>query len=154
MKKIVGLYGRDNVGKSRTLYLFAKLLISNGAKFLRSEDVDIDFFNDNPTKKKGPACDFRAVFTLNGKNIGITTWGDNIYELEVNIQFLENGIECDFVFAATRTSKATPKALGEFADKHHAKMVWIRQKYLDDFSAEMQESGNRERAFVLFQEIE
>ncbi|MGE4455274.1 MAG: hypothetical protein AB7D92_12175 [Sphaerochaeta sp.] len=131
MEKVIGLYGKGDSGKSRTLYLLAKLLIENGALLLRSTE-NIDFFNDNPLRASGTTCDFRAVFTLNDKIIGITSKGDNDKEMESNLQFLKEGAECDIVFSATLSRGVTTNALFSYAEDHSAVLIWVAKSYYAD----------------------
>lgn len=131
MEKVIGLYGKGGIGKSHTLYLLAKQLIKNGAVLLRPT-ANIDLFNDNPTKGSGSPCDFRAVFALNDKTIGITSWGDNREEMERNLQFLKEGNECDIVISATRSWGATADALFSFAEAHSAVLIWVAKSYYAD----------------------
>ncbi|MBI9094190.1 MAG: hypothetical protein JEY71_04840 [Sphaerochaeta sp.] len=151
IKRIIGLYGSKDKGKSRTLYLLGKLLIEKGAVILRSEGISEDFFNDDPIKENGTACDFKALFTLNGKTIGITTQGDNEDELNLNINFLSS--TWDIVFSATRTSGKTKDVLIKFAKDNHAELLWVKKLYLNDSSLEVREIGNEKQAAELFLEI-
>jgi len=155
MKKVIGLNGKSNCGKSRTLYLLGKSLIERGYEITRSEDsLSKYFFSDSPQKQQGPGCDFRAIFSLGNKTVGVTSWGDNKEEMKKNLDFIEDGIECDFVVSASRTSGETKKQLQDIRDGYDAEWFWIKQKYVDHSDYESREQRNQKMVEKLLALIE
>lgn len=144
MKQVIGFYGKGSCGKSRTLYLLAKLLISNGATLSRSQKT-LDFFSDALAKPKGPECDFRAVFKYGDQSIGITSWGDNEKEIQRNLKFLNEGDECDIVISASRSRGATTDSLFSLAEEKSAELIWAAKSYYADNNTHKPESPQFEK---------
>ncbi|MBI9095575.1 MAG: hypothetical protein JEY71_11895 [Sphaerochaeta sp.] len=163
MKKVVGLNGRSNCGKSRTLYLLGKCLIEKGYSINRGysiknkkEMLTKDFFSDNPRKNDGESCDFRAVFSFENQTVGIATQGDHPSEIRESIKFFKNDPVCDFVFSASRPNKEMKKLLEKFQEliDNKENLEWEMQQPVDQVNKELMDSRNSQMIQKLFGMIE
>ena len=100
-KVIIGLWGPGGKGKSTTLNLLIELL--------------------GGTRRKG---DQRVRLTHREKKIAITTYGDDKWQLQRNIDFF-NEESCDIYVTATRTSGGSVVELEKFEKKIGAETIWI-----------------------------
>ena len=137
--KVIALWGRESVGKSTTLKRFLLRLLSrynlsatnleDNSFFTRDVlEREIANENENLLSKNCKVRDYIVKIEIDGVKYGITTHGDNEW-------FLRNGFDalkdCDVVFCATRTKRATV----EFVKKHSEKLIWVAKTYV---------SGDRE----------
>lgn len=112
MKKIIGLYGRAQCGKTSTLNLLIDLLevATTGCSM--------------PAPHTGER---RVAFDYNGYKVGVGTPGDNAACVRENCDFFDKEM-CDVVFSATRTKGESCHELNAFASKHNVKTDWIKKK--------------------------
>ena len=105
MKKIIGLYGCSNSGKTTTLNLLIELLGREGQE-------------DNPV----------SIDDSRGKTIVITPGGDNKDVIKNNIEAFEKA-EGDILVTATRTTGQTTGYLSNYAKENSVKITWIKKNY-------------------------
>jgi hypothetical protein len=121
MNTIIALRGRGNSGKSTTIRLLYDLLLQNGYQIIRS--------NFNVT-----GGDFIAVFSKNGKLIGVTSSGDSYDLVHDRLEELVND-NCNICICACRTFDRVPPgtnaAIIEFANY----LNQFVEKTLDDNGA-------------------
>ena len=106
-KVIIALYGPGNKGKSKTINLLIKLLGGSESDKER-----------------------RVPLTYGDKKIAITTYGDNDFHLNENIDFFKEE-SCDILVTATRTKGGSVKTLEAFEKEIGRKAIWITKSYLD-----------------------
>ncbi len=111
MIKIIGLYGRANVGKTSTLNLLIDLL-----------KVQTTGCAMAPPQ----ALERKMIFTYKGFIIGIGTAGDTYEEVAANCDFFDAN-NCDIVFSATRTRGGSCRELNKLAHKHSLSTIWIKK---------------------------
>ena len=107
-KYIIALSGRGSIGKTRTLRMVIDML--NGVE-LTYEKHDI-----------------RTTCHYHGKTICVTTPGDNKWEINKNIDYI-NAHPCDVAIMATRTRGATVSTITNYAEQIDAPIIWIRKTY-------------------------
>lgn len=107
MKKIIGLYGRANSGKTTTLNLLIELLGDLGQ-------------GDNPV----------TIDDYRGKKIVITPGGDETDVIKENIKSFKKA-EGDILVTATRTSRQTTICLSNYARKNLVEIIWIKKNYAE-----------------------
>jgi hypothetical protein len=115
MKKVIGLSGRSEVGKTETLNLLIDLL-----------EVKTTGCSMPTPQQKGK--DRRMTFSYKGQIISICTAGDNKNELEKNLIYF-NDNKSDIAISATRTRQATHYALNNLAESNGITVNWIRKIY-------------------------
>lgn len=101
MKKIIGLQGRAQCGKTSTLNLLIDLLEVE----TKGCAMPVPYIGDR-----------KKVFVINGLTVGVATPGDTEQIVEENCDFFTAN-NCDVVFLATRTKGGTHHALDRFAAK-------------------------------------
>lgn len=94
MNTIIALRGRGNSGKSTTIRLLYDLLLQNGYQIISS--------NLNTV-----GGDFVAVFSKNGKTIGVTSSGDTYDLVHDRLDELVNS-NCNICLCACRTFDRVP----------------------------------------------
>ena len=110
MKKIFGLWGTENRGKTTTLNILVDLLSHV------SDTYDIH-----------KTYDTKSCFLINGIKIGVCTPGDNQIEIKENIKFFTEN-ECEIIVTATRTKGGSVDELALFKNEHNAELIWIEKK--------------------------
>ncbi len=111
-KKILGLYGAADKGKTRTLRMLIDLLNS------RSISYSIDDTNE--------VCVYR------GHTIVVTTRGDNADLIERNVEFMRKH-PWDIAITATRTRGGSCDTILAYAKEIDAVMVWKKKCYGEPF---------------------
>lgn len=94
MNTIIALRGRGNSGKSTTIRLLYDLLLQNGYQIISSN------FN-------AASGDFIAVFSKNGKTVGVTSSGDTYNLVHDRLNELINS-NCNICLCACRTYDRVP----------------------------------------------
>ena len=107
MKKIIGLYGRQNSGKTTTLNLLIELLEREGQE-------------DNPV----------TIDDYRGKTIGTTPGGDDEDVIKNNLEAFGKA-EGDILVTATRTKGQTASYLSNYFPKNSVKITWIKKNYAE-----------------------
>lgn len=110
MKKIFGLWGAANRGKTTTLNILVDLLSQV------SDSYSVQRFYES-----------RAWFLINGIKIGVCTPGDNQTEIKENIKFFTKN-ECEIIVTATRTKGGSVDEVEFFKNEHNAELVWIEKE--------------------------
>lgn len=140
MKKIIGLYGRANCGKSSTLKKLIQIFeeCPNAHKEEKFEE-----FNG----------DFRITFTFKDKCVCVATGGDDKSIIEENCNYFKNN-KFDIAISATRAAGGTCDSLNDFATEHNGKMIW-HKKYIESFDyKKYQDEINELEAKELFEYID
>jgi hypothetical protein len=94
MKRIISLRGRGNSGKSTTIRLLYDLLLQNDY-LLNSSNFNVE------------GGDFIAIFSKNGKLIGVTSSGDTYDLVHDCLEELGNA-NCNIIVCACRTYDRVP----------------------------------------------
>lgn len=105
--KIIVLYGRGNLGKTRTLRMV------------------IDRLNNAPISYA--TCDIQTICRHNDQIIAIATKGDNAAELRSNISYFKSR-PCDIVITAARSRGGTHDVIKSYAQETGAEVVWIYKR--------------------------
>lgn len=135
--KIIALKGRGNCGKSETLGIHLRGMLT-GVTFPKGEWW----------KHK----DKRECVTYGGKVIDICPPGDTKEIVEANIAFIEKH-PCDVAFTATRSRGRGCWALGDYAKKVDAELKWVWKEYNDELGDDGQTEENRMLAEKLLKMI-
>lgn len=103
MKKLILLVGEQNTGKTITLKMLVAMLLpySKICKSPRTQRTVDSLWKEIDTEmnsQKTNNRNFRIVFDLFGKRIGIHTIGDSISEVKATIEFFKNN-PCDIIIA-------------------------------------------------------
>lgn len=105
--KIIVLYGRGNLGKTRTL----RMVIDK----LNHESISY------------ATCDIQTICHHNAQTIAIATKGDNAAELRANISYFKSR-PCDIVITAARSRGGTHDVIKSYAQETGAEVVWIYKR--------------------------
>ena len=105
--KIIVLYGRGNLGKTRTLRMV------------------IDKLNGEPISNA--KYDTQAICHYNDLTIAVATKGDNATELRSNISYFKSR-PYDIVITAARSRGGTHDVIKAYAQETGAEVVWIYKR--------------------------
>lgn len=105
--KIIVLYGRGNLGKTRTLRIV------------------IDKLNGEPISNA--KYDTQAICHYNDLTIAVATKGDNAAELRANVSFFKSR-PCDIAITAARSRGGTHDVIKSYAQETGAEVVWIYKR--------------------------
>lgn len=114
---IYALYGKDSIGKTT--------VIKNVCEKLKADYKYINFdlgYED--------VC---YIFEINGKKVGITSYGDNADVLEKPFAIFEKE-NCDVILTASRiryTETGSALFIKNFAKKYSIKPHWLKKDYID-----------------------
>lgn len=107
MKKIIGLYGRENSGKTTTLNLLIELLGREGQE-------------DNPV----------SIDDYRGKTIVITPGGDDEEVIRKNLEAFKKA-GGDILVIASRTQGQTTIPLSDYIGGNSEDITWIKKNYAE-----------------------
>ena len=125
MKKIIGLYGLPNTGKTTTLKHLTGL------------------FGENANGEKPVTID-----DYRGKKIVIAPGGDTAGVVEANVETFKEE-KADILVSATRTKGGSQDALKDHAKKIGTDVIWIGKNYSDSLHEFINEVEVKElRAFI------
>ncbi len=141
VNRVYALFGTSSSGKTSTLSCcLIDLLRSKAESVILDEHVG--------------GTDCRAVFTINGLKIGVSTQGDHVSQVKKHLDAIES--KCDIIFCAARTKGAT---CSHVTERYQDKLTWIQnigifnnQKYAHDNKSFI-ENRNMVIAKMLFQTI-
>ena len=136
MEKIIALYGSANQGKTSTLNYLIDIL---KVRTLHCEMPD--FVSEER----------REFFNYHGKIIGITTPGDNQWEVKQNCSFFDKN-RCDIVITATRSKGVTCNFLVGYAKKHKLEVTWIKKIICEEST--LMQAANLIQAYKILNLIE
>lgn len=105
--KIIVLYGRGNLGKTRTL----RMVIDK----LNHESISY------------ATCDIQTICHHNAQTIAIATKGDNADELRANVSYFKSH-PCDIAITAARSRGGTHDVIKAYAQETGAEVVWIYKR--------------------------
>lgn len=105
--KIIVLYGRGNLGKTRTL----RMVIDK----LNHESISY------------ATCDIQTICHHNAQTIAIATKGDNAAELRANVSYFKSH-PCDIAITAARSRGGTHDVIKAYAQETGAEVVWIYKR--------------------------
>lgn len=105
--KIIVLYGRGNLGKTRTLRMVIDKL--NGESISNAK------------------YDTQTICHYNDKTIAVATKGDNAAELCANVSYF-NSHPCDIAITAARSRGGTHDVIKSYAQETGAEVVWIYKR--------------------------
>ena len=111
MKRIIGLYGKANSGKSSTLNLLIDHFID-----LRDDVKPTSYGNKDRVEK----------FEYNDKTIGIATGGDSGEIVRENFEIIK---DCEILVMATRCSGKSSGELYNIALSSGVKIEWLKHSY-------------------------
>jgi hypothetical protein len=117
MKKVIGLYGRAEIGKTMTLNYLIDLL-------------EVSMTGCTMPAPQPSTNNRRMAFKINDIIVGVGTWGDNEYEVTQNCIFFKNN-NCDIAFSATRTRGGSCDALKKYAEEDESTIKWIKKNIVD-----------------------
>ncbi len=113
--RVIALYGRGNIGKTRCLGHLINLI------YRETEGCNCLF----------EGKDKRITLDFLGKRISICTWGDNGYEEQLNLDWIRKD-KPDIAILATRTKGETVKMVERFCENNHYQLKWV-EKYVASF---------------------
>lgn len=115
MKKAVGLYEKNDTGKTQTLNLLIDLLT-----------VETSHCEMPQPQKIG--VNRKQYFSYKGFIVGVCTAGDNQSELISNCEFFKK-YNCDFVFSATRKRSDSLSVIyyTDFTTKNGFDLEWVEK---------------------------
>lgn len=113
--KIIALKGRGECGKSETLGIHLRALLTG---------------KEYPREERNSRKDVRECVSYKGKVVDICPSGDNADIVEKNIAFIKEN-PCEVVFAATRTRGESLDILLGFANEVGAELI-VEWKHYDD----------------------
>lgn len=130
--KIISLYGRENIGKTTTL----KKLLVKILRSLPSNDAVLDTSLKGTTINEriadvfardanGSITDCYAVVEINGRKVGLTTYGDNESSM---VEHFNKFVDCDLCFCASRTRGSSCNFV--YAKAEADNVYWYRQTYV------------------------
>lgn len=105
--KIIVLYGRGNLGKTRTLRMV------------------IDKLNGEPISNA--KYDTQAICHYNDLTIAVATKGDNAAELRANVSYFKSH-PCNIAITAARSRGGTHDVIKAYAQETGAVVVWIYKR--------------------------
>lgn len=105
--KIIVLYGRGNLGKTRTL----RMVIDR----LNHESISY------------ATCDIQTICRHNDQTIAVATKGDNVAELRSNVSYFKSH-PCDIAITAARSRGGTHDVINSFAQETGTEVVWIYKR--------------------------
>lgn len=105
--KIIVLYGRGNLGKTRTL----RMVIDK----LNHESISY------------ATCDIQTICHHNAQTIAVATKGDNTAELRANVSYFKSH-PCDIAITAARSRGGTHDVIKAYAQETGAEVVWIYKR--------------------------
>lgn len=105
--KIIVLYGRGNLGKTRTL----RMVIDK----LNHESISY------------ATCDIQTICHHNAQTIAIATKGDNAAELRANVSYFKSH-PCDIAITAAHSRGGTHDVIKAYAQETGAEVVWIYKR--------------------------
>ena len=105
--KIIVLYGRGNLGKTRTL----RMVIDK----LNHESISY------------ATCDIQTICHHNAQTIAVATKGDNTAELRANVSYFKSP-PCDIAITAARSRGGTHDVIKAYAQETGAEVVWIYKR--------------------------
>lgn len=105
--KIIVLYGRGYLGKTRTLRMV------------------VDRLNHEPISYA--TCDIQTICRHYDQTIAVATKGDNAAELRANVSFFKFH-PCDIAITAARSRGGTHDVIKSYAQETGAEVVWIYKR--------------------------
>lgn len=113
--RVIALFGRGNIGKTRCLGHLINLIhsVGKGCNYLFEGQ------------------DARVTLDYKGHRITICTWGDNEYEEQLNIEKILND-QPEIAIVATRTKGETVRMVERFCTKMNYPLKWV-EKYVTSF---------------------
>jgi len=136
MRKIFGLYGAANVGKSQTIKEVYNLLSSE--------------YKTAKIKHQILESDIIVVLTIDGITIGIESQGDPNSRLAESLSLFVK-MECNIIICATRTRGQTVDAVNKLVKNHEYEVLWLKQDVKSDGS---EYESNKAMARRIVDEIE
>lgn len=107
LPQIIVLYGRGNLGKTRTLRMVIDILNGEPISYTTSDALTICHYND--------------------KTIAVATKGDNAAELRSNVSYFKSH-PCDIAITAARSRGGTHDVIKAYAQETGAEVVWIYKR--------------------------
>ncbi len=120
MKKLIGLWGTANVGKSETIRIVYRKLTEMFPEYIFHEKFKVIIPD---------AGDIRLVIIINGKIIGIESQGDPNSSLLTSLPLFAD-LNCDIILCATRTRGATVDQVVKLNASYEIK--WIEKHGCED----------------------
>lgn len=117
MKKLIGLYGTSNVGKSQTIKLVYKKLHEKFQGIIFHEDFE------QITHENG---DISVIVIINGKIIGIESQGDPNSRIFFSLPIFAK-LKCDIILCATRTRGGTVIEVEKLNNEYE--IIWIKKNW-------------------------
>lgn len=132
---IIALKGAAGRGKTTTIRLLYKMLEAN------NYEIEATSYRE----EKG---DFRAVFKINGKLIGIVSSGDSREIVDSNLKYLIEKQNCTYCICACRISGGTIEAI----EKYTQYTIEYISKSVKD-GTEQRLNANQQDAHILFNRL-
>jgi hypothetical protein len=134
-KKVIGLRGKGNVGKSQTIRKAYDLLKSQHKTMIEEHQI--------------LGADIRVVLTINGVKIGIESQGDPHSRLEKSLVLFVNE-KCAVIVCAARTRGQTVAAVENLQPDYE--VLWFGQEV--KHSGPQQQDSNNAMARRIVDEME
>lgn len=109
MKKIIVLFGRGEIGKTRTLRMV------------------VDKLEEKPLSYS--IADIRTVIQSQEKKVVVTTWGDNEGEILENIAYMRKNEPFDVAITAARTYGKTHAPIEAYAKEIGCDILWFKKTF-------------------------
>lgn len=107
LHKIIVLYGRGNLGKTRTLRMVIDILNHESISYA--------------------TCDIQTICHHNAQTIAVATKGDNTAELRANVSYFKSH-PCDIAITAARSRGGTHDVIKAYAQETGVEVVWIYKR--------------------------
>lgn len=120
MKKIIGLYGTSNLGKSQTIKSIYEKLHENFLHIAFHKGFE-QIIHENG--------DISIIIIINGKVIGIESQGDPNSRMFFSLPIFAK-LQCDIILCATRTRGGTVVEVKKLNKEYE--IIWIKKNKADD----------------------
>lgn len=123
MKTILAIWHSGDKGKTETLREFANLLLATYPLCIPIFPIPLVL---------SPNGDIRLVVKINGRIIGVESWGDPTTKLKERLIDLADSYHCEIILCSTRTKGDTVKAVENLHNTRGFEMIWTSTYQIDN----------------------